>query len=168
MKERNEIQKELGQLSNKIAPQLEELKNDSPYKIPFKYFEGMQEAVFQKLEKQTVKKELSFWDNLQNGWHSISSPRAIVSLASIAILVAGLVLFTNNSSTPTEDIFASVDISTIETLVEMNIESYESEELFDLATFINIENLNSAQTSENDFLEEFIDDMDEEEILNLF
>lgn len=130
-----------------------DFKNKSPNDIPEGYFDTIENRVFEKIKNEETKVI-----SLKSRFAKIVAPMAIA--ASILLLIT-LQLFNTNK----EDLFASLEISEIETWInngDLNLSTFEITSVYSDANFENIELYDSY--TEDDLLE-YLNDVDLESLI---
>ena len=170
MKKKKDIKDELGELS----PFLNQLKKEDGFQVPPRYFETMQEAVFQKLEKEEInqKETAPSWveallDRFFSPFREINRTQVqwSLGLATVAILIfAGLLYFPNLSAVAEgglneKDYLAEVTTEEMEQYISDHIEDIDDELLLEVGG--DLSELNYINTSglEDEDVDIIIDDM---------
>lgn len=178
MKNREELNKELGELS----PFLSEMKNKSEgFKVPDNYFAGLSDEVWQRLqaEQQAARPvpgtpaPALWWQQLQQAWQLLLQPRYALALASVAVVISvAIFLFrpAGNADAP----IAQISVEEAHQYVSLNIDEFDTSLLAELASNTEEDNTRPAVQAEtpNDsvmdqYLEEMIDEIDLEDLEDL-
>lgn len=160
MKNREEIQKELQELS----PFLSKLKaKEQKPEVPENYFHALPEQIWEQIKLQPmperVVKQPDFWQKLLNTLRLLLQPRIAVSLATFAMLIfIGIYFFQFNESAPAENSLTEEDITNY---IKENIHDFDTELLIQATADLP----NESILQSDDFSEEEINQM-MDEILN--
>lgn len=177
MKNREELNKELGELS----PFLLEMKNKSEgFKVPDNYFANLSDEVWQRLqaEKQAARPvqatpaQPSLWMQLRQAWQFLLQPQYALALASVAIVIIAAIFLLRPSSNETP--LAQISAEEAQQYLSNNIDEFDTALLAELASQSETEATTPAIEKEtpNDsvmdqYLEEMIDDIDLEDLEDL-
>jgi len=162
MKEINKIQEELKEL----APGFSRLEKKNPFEIPHNYFQEMQEEVMSKIHTPVEPAKDWFWEKIGNQIAWLFKPKPALALATLS---GAILLFINigDSSNQSEPFFEGLATETIEAYIEENIEDFEDTDLLLLADNESIDFFNNRNSSE-DYIDELIDELAEEDIMDIF
>ncbi len=163
MKNKNKIQEEL----KEIAPNLSMLERNNPFKVPSNYFQNMQAEVMESIQEPVRQKQTSWFDQLINKTAALLSPKPILAMATVAI---GLFVFFNLETTKLSDSdfdFGGLTPEDLTAYVEANIDDFESLDLITTNIFESID-ITKNSTSSDDYIDELIDGLPEEDFMDLF
>lgn len=182
MRKQDDLKQELEELS----PLLHKLKaQENPFKTPEGYFASLPDELITRLrtEAQPVSapvRPTSWADRLLEFLESLLQPRLAVGLATIAILIVTGLLWlrpeTGSEPSASEQLALLSELSAeeVSNYVTENIETFEEEELMLAVAESGIEVENSLPEMDldsqaiEDYLEEAIQEMDEEDLETLF
>lgn len=179
MRKQDDLKQELEELS----PLLHKLKaQENPFKTPEGYFASLPDELITRLrnEAQPLRTPArpGWSDRLLQFLESLMQPRLAVGFATVAILVAAGVFWLRPGAVnePSEQLAMLSDLSheDVSAYVTANIESFEEEELMLAVSESGVEVENSLPAIEldsqaiEDYMDEAIEEMDEEDLESLF
>ena len=158
MKTNKDIEKEL----EGLAPNFSKLKKENPFGKPHNYFDEMQAAVFDQITEQPRP---SVWTVLMEKVNQLFSPQLAMAIAGVAIVIAAFFFLSKEDNSM--DQLVSADTSMIEAYIAANIEEFDSELLIDLALEEDIDFSTPENISQDELLDELMEDFDDNELMNL-
>jgi len=180
MRKQDDLKQELEELS----PLLQKLKaQDNPFKTPEGYFASLPDEIITRLrsaeQPQRAPARLSWTDRLLGFLETLMQPRLAVGLATVALLIAAGVFWLRpeNSGAPSEQqlaLLSELSAEEVSDYITENIETFEEDELVLAATESGIEVENSLPAIDldsqaiEDYMEEAIQEMDQEDLESLF
>ncbi len=159
MSRKDEIRKELGQLS----PFLRTLKDEAPpFKVPDNYFQSLSEDILSRVDRIEEEAPVNTGKPLdwQERWWAVFGflfrPQIAVAFGIILlVLVVGITLYKNHNAQPTGT-YTSNDISLY---VRENLDEFELDMLLDF--YREEATVNSSQT-ENEYLDNIVNEIIED------
>lgn len=164
MKNQNEVQKELQELS----PLLAKLKaQEQKQNVPENYFQSLPNQVWEQIKLQPAPerpvKPLGVWERWMNALQILLQPRVAVSLATFAVLILAGIYFLkpDASAAPVKNELTAEDITSY---IKANIQEFDTDLLMEAtADLPNQSILPESNLSEEDIdlmMEEIIKDTD--------
>ncbi len=157
MKEKDEIRKELEEL----APGLSKIKREQPFQVPPTYFKELPDEMLEKARQQPTGP--AWWSTLGEWVSSLLTPQRLAwQLAAIAVVVvAGIWMV--RSHQPAEELPSVADLSVeeMQLYVSNNIDEFDVDILLEESnlTYIDVPLLDTTAI-EQEYLDEFLDDLD--------
>ena len=173
MENQDDIKKELEQLS----PLLRGLKEKGTgFSVPENYFQQLPDQILEQLKPSTQERVTArpIWlENFQQFMLSLFQPRFALALASVLILVVAIIFINPGSN---EEVAMSIDLTEeeISAYIADNIEEFNIDMLIeggeiDLGVISPTNTLSNPEEEDLDeYLDEIIDDLDLEELEDMF
>ncbi|MEM7102107.1 MAG: hypothetical protein AAF502_03175 [Bacteroidota bacterium] len=128
-KNKEHINKEL----EEIAPLLSKMKKEEGYKIPFNYFEKMEDDIMSQLfpKEETVGAvpQTSWWENAIQSLGILFRPRLVMAVASVTVIILAGYSIWGNIFTPGVDCdsepVACITLEDIESYIDNNIDDFD-------------------------------------------
>ncbi|NRB52954.1 MAG: hypothetical protein HRU41_35160 [Saprospiraceae bacterium] len=170
MSEREDILNEL----KDIAPELAKFKEEQSgtgFEVPPRYFKDLQQVLMQEvkaeMDKQTVAKGAAWWESLLQGLQALLQPKPALALATIALLVAAGIWFSqSNTRLPQAGPAMALNEDEVEAYVMANIEDFETDVLIEMYAETFREETEEPVTE--DSLEDILQEMDDEDFEELW
>jgi hypothetical protein len=172
--DQSEVQKELQEWSPLLARMREQ---ETGFTVPDNYFQDLTGEILQKTiapatkaKKQRNGRFRGFLSGLQVAWQ----PRYAMAMAALALLIiAGLVwLRPAADDRPIEMAWSDISVEEMTSYVQANIQEFDLETLVEMAPDMETQSILEGAEIEPDildnYLEEIIDDVDMEELEELF
>ena len=163
MNRKDEVQKEL----EEISPFLAAKKKENPFEVPYGYFDKMQREVLEKALGETRSSRplapVSLWDQLLASFSFILQPRVMMGGLAIALLTSSVLFFGYQQQA---EVLATRDQKWIEeakAYIVANIDDFDDELLEELVFeggAITDEALLKELETENQMIDEILDDFD--------
>ncbi len=166
MKNREEIQKELQELS----PFLAKLKaQEQQPEVPENYFHTLPNQIWEQIKlepaSQRVAKQLSIWERFLTGLQILLQPRVAVSLATFAVLITASIFLLQPKMDAPMAISGDLTAEDITDYIQDNLHEFDTELLIqataNLPEDILLPNDEFSEEEIDKAMDEILDDLDE-------
>ena len=161
MKNKKEIQEELEALS----PSFSKMKKEDVFKVPANYFDNLPNQIFAELdldkEEIIVEQQPSWWNAVMDNVMQLLQPRIAIGFATLLLLIASVFYF-KNAETVVAPLLAELTTEEVEAYVLENIDDFEEELFYEIAAETESLNYDSDQQEFDSYLEEMVDELDDD------
>jgi len=167
MKNKKEIEEEL----EALAPSFSKMEKEEVFKVPDNYFNELSDQIMGELnfpkEEIVVGRKESWWTILIDNLMSLLQPRIAVGLASL-MLMFGSIFYLMNRTGVEDNHLAKISAEEASLYILENIDDFEDELLYDIALEVENIDVNNFEEKElNEYLDDIIDDMEDDELEEL-